>query len=445
MAPPRNILVLGGGIAGIAAALALSKELSPKVPGLRITIFELHHVPSTSGGAINLNPAAQRHLNHLGVLKELDRMGPDGGVEVKEVELFSIHSGRRLGRVDFSGKDGRGYGGYKARRVMRISLHLALLAAAEKASNIDVQFGKKVIDGIESGQTVTIFFEDGSHAVGDLALGCDGVHSPTRMRLVDPSTLSEYTGVCFIQTTIRTSQIAAPIHFETTAMNRARHGGLLTTYYHSTKEDIFVAALAEVDAAEISSESASPRYRSSTTRHRRTTSERLRDEVCGRFGDCAIPCVREIIEKSTNWALYPVYQLPPDRKWYTERTLLLGDAAHAMPPRDESAAYALDDAILFSRVLSLYIYQPIKEAFDVYESMRRSSVTKAYNSSNVTWAANKGSGRWTNRLEECLTPWQLYKDRKARIGAWEFDASTLHIPPPPRSPCQPSLCSLGHR
>ncbi|EZF28733.1 hypothetical protein H101_07588, partial [Trichophyton interdigitale H6] len=110
MGPPRNILVLGGGIAGIAAALALSRELSPKVPGLKITIFELHNVPSTSGGAINLNPAAQRHLDHLGVLEELDKMGADGGVEVKAVELFSIHSGRRLGRVDFAGKDGKGYG-----------------------------------------------------------------------------------------------------------------------------------------------------------------------------------------------------------------------------------------------------------------------------------------------------------------------------------------------
>ncbi|EFE39183.1 monooxygenase, putative [Trichophyton verrucosum HKI 0517] len=431
MGPPRNILVLGGGIAGIAAALALSRELSQKVPDLKITIFELHNVPSTSGGAINLNPAAQRHLDHLGVLEELDKMGADGGVEVKAVELFSIHSGRRLGRVDFAGKDGKGYGGYKARRVMRISLHLAMLAAAEKTCNIEVKFGKKVIDGIESGETVTIFFEDGSSAVGDLALGCDGVHSPTRMRLVDPSTLSEYTGVCFIQTTIKADRITAPIHFETTAMNRARQGGLLTTYSHSTKEDIFVAALAEVDAAEISGDSG-PRSRNPNRQHRRTTSERLRDEICGRFGDCAIPCVREIIEKSTNWALYPVYHLPPDRKWHTERTLLLGDAAHAMPPRDESAAYALDDAILFSRILSLYYHQPVKDSFDIYESMRRSSVTKAYNASNATWMGSKSnSGRWASRIEACLTPWQMYRDKKARIGAWEFDASTIPIPPPP--------------
>ncbi|KAF3490904.1 salicylate hydroxylase [Arthroderma uncinatum] len=438
MIPPCDILVLGGGIAGIAAALAISKELSPKVPGLKITIFELHNVPSTSGGAINLNPAAQRHLHHLGVLDELDKMGADGGAEVDQVEMFSIHSGRRLGRVDFSGKDGKGYGGYKARRVMRISLHLALLATAEKASNIDVKFGKKVVDGVESEEKVTIFFEDGTNAVGDLALGCDGVHSPTRMKLVDPSTPSEYTGICFIQTTIKANRINAPVHFKTTAMNRSRHGGLLTTYCHKNKEDIFVAALAEVDAADISHETFCPRNRDSI-RHRRTTSERLRDEVCERFNDCGIPCVQEMLEKSLNWALYPVYQLPPDRKWHTERTLLLGDAAHAMPPRDESAAFALDDAILFSRILSLYIHQPISDAFAVYEYIRRSPVTKAYNSSNVTWMSNKGTGRWTNRLEEWMTPWQLYKDKKARIGAWEFDASTLYIPPPPK---EPSLSSL---
>ncbi|EGE01824.1 salicylate hydroxylase [Trichophyton equinum CBS 127.97] len=409
MGPPRNILVLGGGIAGIAAALALSRELSPKVPGLKITIFELHNVPSTSGGAINLNPAAQRHLDHLGVLEELDKMGADGGVEVKAVELFSIHSGRRLGRVDFAGKDGKGYGGYKARRVMRISLHLAMLAAAEKTCNIEVKFGKKVIDGIESGETVTIFFEDGSSAVGDLALGCDGVHSPTRMRLVDPSTLSEYTGVCFIQTTIKADRITAPIHFETTAMNRARHGGLLTTYSHSTKEDIFVAALAEVDAAEISGDSG-PRSRNPNRQHRRTTSERLRDEICGRFGDCAIPCVREIIEKSTQLGAVPG----------------LSSAA------GQEVAYGTHSAA--RRRCSRYASERriCGDSFDIYESMRRSSVTKAYNSSNATWMGSKSSsGRWASRIEACLTPWQIYKDKKARIGAWEFDASTIPIPPPP--------------
>lgn len=142
--PASRILVLGAGIAGLAVALALSKELSPLVRDLHITVFELRDVPSTSGGAVNLTPVAQRHLDQLGVLHELDRMGPDAGVGVNNVELFSMQSGRRMGVVDFAGKGGRGYGGYKGRRVMRIALHLAMMTAMERRHNIDIQFGKKV-------------------------------------------------------------------------------------------------------------------------------------------------------------------------------------------------------------------------------------------------------------------------------------------------------------
>ncbi|KAK2734307.1 hypothetical protein FQN57_001712 [Myotisia sp. PD_48] len=427
MIPPSEILVLGGGIAGLAAALGLSKSLSAMLPDLKITVYELHEIPSTSGGAINLTPVAQRHLDQLGVLRELDAMGPDGGVAVNGIEIFSSHTGRRLGCVDFSGRAGAGYGGYRARRVMRISLHLAMLAAARNAGNIDLEFGKKVVGGVESEKRVTIFFADGSKASGDLALGCDGVHSQTRMKLVDPSTPSEYTGISFIQTMIKASQIKSPFHFETTAMNRSLHGSLLTTFCDRDREDIFVAALAEIKANDIQNGTWNIQ---DSWRPRSTPMKALRDDVYSRFADSALPCVREIVSAAANWTLYPVYQLAPGGKWHTERVLLLGDAAHAMPPRDESAAFALDDAILFSRILSIYVFHPLVEAFETYEALRRKPVTEAYDASCATWKQNKDKGRWANRLEEWLTPWNMYRRRKARSGAWEFDASGISIPLP---------------
>ncbi|WEW60545.1 hypothetical protein PRK78_006032 [Emydomyces testavorans] len=429
MVPPSNILVLGGGIAGIAVALALSKNLSPLNPDLKITVYELREVPSTAGGAINLTPAAQRHLAKLGVLEELDKMGPDGGVDVDGIEYYSIHSGRKMGYVDFAGKHGQGYGGYKGRRMMRICLHLAMLAVAEKAGNISIQFGKKVIGGTETEKGVTIFFADKTSATGDLAVGCDGVHSNTRTKIVDPGKASQYTGISFIQTTIQTDQIASPIHFKATAMNRSRRGALLTTYCDLEKTEVFVAGLVEIDSSLLSNDS----WRQEGTgsfRPRWTPLKALQDDVRGRFGDSVIPCIREIVEKAEGWSIYPVYQLVPGGKWFTERIVLIGDAAHAMPPRDESAAYALDDAILLARVLALYYDQPLREAFQTYDDVRRKPINEAYKDSVAGWANNKDHSKWASRLEEWLTPWQLRRKKRARVGAWVFDAHSVEIPPP---------------
>ncbi|EFW16615.1 hypothetical protein D8B26_001390 [Coccidioides posadasii str. Silveira] len=429
MLPPSNILVLGGGIAGIAAALALSKQLTPLNPDVKITIYELRDVPSTSGGAINLTPVAQRHLAQLGVIEELDRMGPDAGVDVDGIEYYSIHSGRKMGNVDFAGKNGRGYGGYKGRRVMRICLHLAMLAAVERVGNVSVEFGKKVIGGVESEKSVTIFFADGGSATGDLAVGCDGVHSNTRTKIVDPERPSEYTGISFIQTTIQTDKIESPIHFKATAMNRSRRGALLTTFCDLQKTEIFVAGLVQIDPSLLSTDA----WRQEGTgsfRPRWTPLRALRDDIRGRFGESVIPCIREIVEKAEGWSIYPVYQLAPGGKWSTERIILLGDAAHAMPPRDESAAYALDDAILFARVLAVYYGQPLHDAFQTYDNIRRKPINDAYKDSVAGWANNRDHGKWASRLEEWLTPWHLRRRKRARVGAWVFDAHSVEIPPP---------------
>ncbi|PGH09700.1 hypothetical protein AJ80_07652 [Polytolypa hystricis UAMH7299] len=429
-----TILILGGGIAGIASALALSKELTPLVPDLKITIYELRDIPSTSGGAINLTPVAQRHLDQLGVIAELDHMGPDAGVEVNAIEYYSTVTGRKLGCVDFAGKHGRGFGGYRGRRCMRIALQLAMMAAVEKCPNVSFEFGKKVVGGIETEKRVTIYFDDGSSAKGDLALGCDGVHSATRTKIVDPERLSEYTGISFIQSTMKASLVTSPMHFETTALNKSRRGALMTTFCDRDKEDLFVAALAEVDAQNLAETHWKSYWADESSRAKVMAVKRLRDDLRGRFGEAMQPCIREIIEKCPDWFLYPVYQIQPGGKWFTERIILLGDAAHAMPPRDESAAYALDDAILFARILSSYVYEPLTSAFRVYESIRRKPIDDAYRDASIHWSQHKDSSSRSGlsaRINEWFMPWSMRaRAKKAKHGAWVFDARSVNIPSP---------------
>lgn len=325
--PPRNIVIVGGGIAGIACALALSRELTPFVPDLKITIFERHGILSTSGGAINLTPVAQRHLAQLGILDKLDRMGPDGGAEVDAIELYSMRSGRSIGSIDFVDHRGNGFGGYKGRRVMRIMLSMAMMTVLDRTPNVDLVFGKKVTGGQEKDDQAVLYFEDGSQATGDLVIGCDGVHSAVRTRWIDPDSPSQYTGMSFLQATIPSDSLSSPVHFRSSALNLSRHGSLLTSFCDRDHEQIFAAAIVEFDQEDLRHYRLEPGQDWATQNRIQCA---LRRAMRDRFSDSAMPCLREMVDSKTDWILYPVYQVPPGGRWSTNRAILLGDAAHAV-------------------------------------------------------------------------------------------------------------------
>lgn len=324
---PRNIVIVGAGIAGIACALALSKELTPFVPDLQISVYERHDILSTSGGAINLTPVAQRHLAQLGVLDELDRMGPEGGADVDAIELFSCRSGRSIGAINFTDQNGNGFGGYKGRRVMRIILSVAMLNVVERSKNVEIIFGKKVVGGEEFDDRAVLHFQDGTEVSGDLVIGCDGVHSAVRTQFVDVDRPAEYTGLSFLQATIEADSLSSPVHFKSSSLNLSRHGTMLASYCDRESDQIFAAAIVQFSQEGLS------RYRLEpgqdwATQHRIRCA--LREEVRARFGKTSIPCIREMINSQADWMLYPVYQVRPGGRWCLNRVILLGDAAHAV-------------------------------------------------------------------------------------------------------------------
>ncbi|KAJ5325295.1 uncharacterized protein N7506_008397 [Penicillium brevicompactum] len=436
---PRNIVIVGAGIAGIACAISLSKELTPFVPNLQISVYERHDILSTSGGAINLTPVAQRHLAQLGVLDELDRMGPEGGADVDAIELFSCRSGRSIGSINFTDHNGKGFGGYKGRRVMRIILSMAMLNVVDRTKNIELIFGKKVVGGEEFDDRAVLHFQDGTETSADLVIGCDGVHSAVRTQFVDVDRPAEYTGLSFLQATIEADTLSSPVHFKSSSLNLSRHGSMLASYCDRESDQIFAAAIVQF------SQEALSRYRLEAgqdwaTQHRIRCA--LREEVRARFGKTSIPCIREMINSQADWMLYPVYQVRPGGRWCLNRVILLGDAAHAMPPRDESAAYALDDAILFSRILARYRSEPLTEVFDAYESLRRDTINHAFKESRRMWERNRDMGLLEGRLKEWMMSLHLKSHETAREAAWEFDATKMALPTPAPSEDLVSLNSF---
>ncbi|PYH97540.1 FAD/NAD(P)-binding domain-containing protein [Aspergillus ellipticus CBS 707.79] len=401
-AMPRDILIVGAGIAGLACAISLSQELTPSIPGLKITVYEGTAGPSASGGAISLTPTAQNYLDKLGVLSALNQMGSDAGIEVDIIELFSLRSGRRLGPLRFTDENGLGYGGYKGRRVMRNALSRAMLAVIETRPNTTVHFDKKVTGGSTTDDaSVTLTFDDGATATGDLVLGCDGVHSVTRTRLVDPGNRSEYTGIAFIQSITDAHDLSLPMHFNRTAVHLTRHSSLLTSYCDPDRRMLFSAAILRVNEHLIE------RYQTAAKldcREQASMKMSIRYLVRTQFAKSALPAIRELLDHTEDWALYPVYQVRQRGRWHKGRILLLGDAAHAMPPRDESAAYSIEDALIFTQILSQNRHAPLSAIFQEYETARRELVNRAFDASRRLWQSDLDKGLFPGHVRGLMSP-----------------------------------------
>lgn len=304
-----EILIIGGGIAGIASAIAISKA-SPTRMGIRV--FELRNQPCNIGGAVNLTPNAVRCLDILGVLDILKTKKV--GCEINSIQLFSLHTGSSLGTIDYNGS-GNGFGGYRGWRVMRSELMQAMLDMAQKLE-IRIEYGKKLAALEETPQSATIKFEDGTAATGNLVLGCDGIHSATRME-IEATRVPEYSGISSAYGFTNTRE---RMFFKDSSLSMSRSGALLTTYCDDTRQRVYLAAMMELKG-EISKEG---------WRAMGKDQQIVKENILNRFEKSALPNMKELVHGADEWFLYPVYILPPGGKWSTDRVMLLGDAAHAV-------------------------------------------------------------------------------------------------------------------
>lgn len=320
----NHVLIVGAGASGLASALALHAL------GIPCTVYELRATPSTIGGAVSLSPNALRCLDRLGVLQHLQGKG----CTTRSIELFSALSGQRIGELSFRNIDKIGY---NALRIPRAELILALLEVLETTS-VKIEYGKKLVALTESDESVEAAFEDGSIAEGDILLGCDGIHSNTRTKLVDLTRAPVYSSVAVAYGMIPMSSISSPVYFEDASVNSSRRGSLLTAFCDANRQTLYFAAVMEVKA-----ESNHEGWKAQST-----DQEMIKKEIHSRFGGLKKPFLAEMVEKVKDVYFYPVYVLSPGGRWSSKRVMLLGDAAHAVrfsiPPLPHYRLITVPDA-----------------------------------------------------------------------------------------------------
>ena len=162
-----RVIIAGGGIGGLAAALSLHQA------GIEVEVFEQSPEIKPLGVGINVLPHAMRELTELGLQERVVA----AGIATRELAYAN-----RLGQMIWSEPRGRAAGyAWPQVSIHRGRLHMELLAAArERLGAARVTLGARMTGFEQDDAGVTLRFDDGRDARGDVLIAADGIHSVAR-------------------------------------------------------------------------------------------------------------------------------------------------------------------------------------------------------------------------------------------------------------------------
>lgn len=309
-------IIVGGGIGGLVAAVALRRV------DVEVLVLEKAPEPREVGAGVALWANATRVLRRLGVYEAVRQAGAEIGGEARSWQgrkLFSFSAAalrRRFGEANLA--------------IHRADLHSALFAALPEDT---VRLGAELRGFRQDDRGVVACISDGREEYGDLLVGADGLHSVVRAQILGDGP-PRYAGFTAWRGVV---EDAGRLLSEGSGMNvwgRGSEFGLTNigrgrVYWYAT----------------------------------RNAPEGVPEKPAGRRAE-----VLEILE-GRNWAegsVWPVveateeanvlrtdlYDRPPARRWGKDRMTLLGDAAHPMTPSlGQGACQAIEDAAVLADAL----------------------------------------------------------------------------------------------
>jgi 2-polyprenyl-6-methoxyphenol hydroxylase-like FAD-dependent oxidoreductase len=361
-------LIIGGGIAGPVLALFL------KEAGFCAQIFEATQRPSEAGGALGLAPNGMSVLAAAGVIEQVR------DVSVTSSEwVFENQNGRPLARSN-SGDPGR-YG-QAGVMITRAALQRVLVDRAQ-SEGIPVRYGKRLVHiDDKPNQPVVAHFSDGTRAEGDFIVGADGIGSQVRQAVMPDAPKPAYTGMmapggfspCLDASVAPRSD--QRVHF--IFGQKAFFGYFNTVTPEGPRTAWWSTASAPLESKE---------QMASISR------AELQERLMCLHGHWADP-VPQLIKSATEVLNLAIHDVPSLPTWSVGRTVLIGDAAHAVAPHSgQGASMALEDAIFLAKLLRESNGTALGRVFAEFEQQRRPRTDKVI-----------ALGRRNGRRKEVLSP-----------------------------------------
>ena len=316
------ILIAGGGIGGLAAALGLAQK------GFRSILLEKASTLGEIGAGIQLGPNAFHAFDYLGVGEAARNMA----VYIDQLRFMDALTAQEVCHVDLDE-------GFRARFkspyavVHRGDLHGVLLKACRDNALIELRVSSEVTGYDQDGSTVTARLANGERVTGSLLIGADGLWSNVRKQVTadGPPRVSGHTTY---RSVIPTEQMPEDLRWNAATLwagpkchivhyplSGWKVFNLVVTYHNDAPEPVAGKPVSN-------------------------------EEVLQGFGHIH-ERAQSIIRHGTNWRLWVLCDRDPAERWVDGRVALLGDAAHPMLQYfAQGACQAMEDAVCLSHMMS---------------------------------------------------------------------------------------------
>src|SRR4051812_9301239 len=302
MSTPPHILIAGGGIGGLAAALSLLER------GFRVSVFERVPELKEIGAGFHCTPNGTRGLYGLGLREEVERVAVR--LEERDIKLWNSAQTWPL-----AGHGAQSEARYGAPYLLfhRGDLHAILVEAVRRRQSDALHVDARCAHFTDEGGSVVLQLENGKRIAGDALIGADGVHSMVRKKLFGPDR-PRFTGEIAWRGLIPVGRLPERMRGRATS-NWIGPSGSVTVYPVRRGQLLNFVGLVERDD-----------WRVESWIEQGSIGECERD-FRGWHDD--IHLMIRSIETPFKWALF---LRDPLERWSVGRVTLLGDACHPMVP-----------------------------------------------------------------------------------------------------------------
>ncbi len=332
------VLVAGGGIGGLAAALALVRR------GFKVKVFEQAPEIGEIGAGIQLGPNAFHAFDALGVGEKARGRAVYTDYMVMHDAIDEYQVGKIPTDENFRKRFGNPYA-----VIHRVDVHLSLLEGAQETGQVEFQTSTRIERVEQDADSVTIYDQHGNAYKGQALIGADGVKSVVRQQYVgDPARVTGhvvYRAVVDkkdfpvdLQWNAASIWVGPNCHLVHYPLRGGEQYNVVVTFHSRDKEEWGVR-------------------------------EGSKEEVQSYFqGIC--PKARQLIDLPKSWKRWATADREPIGQWTYGRATLLGDAAHPTTQyMAQGACMAIEDAVTLGEALRVHNNDWTK-ALDLYQRSR---------------------------------------------------------------------------
>ncbi|OJJ34533.1 hypothetical protein ASPWEDRAFT_185018 [Aspergillus wentii DTO 134E9] len=351
-AQPLDVVIIGAGIAGLSAAIALGKQ------GHRVVILEKSRFAKETGAAIHMPPNCTAMLNWMGVDPK-----DFGGTLLEQMHRYD-HLGNVTYIKDFNAIRSKWQAEFYL--VHRVELHNFLKKRALETSTLHT--GCAIVDADVESARPSVTLQDGRVFEGDLLLGADGAHSFLRNKVTPNAPVPFAAGKSCFRWLIPTSELKK----HTSTEEFVKDTGVFIEWAASDRR---IVAYPCSDSKVFNLCGFVPTAEAGGYGDGWQATGN-RDSLIRAFSDFS-PGVRRITESADEglkvWGLSDMEALPT---WVKHNSALLGDAAHPFQPyMGQGGAMAIEDAVSLATLLPAGVSAAdIPSRLAIYEKARRPRV-----------------------------------------------------------------------